>query len=166
MLGFQLIPNAQPRGHEAAVQSRTRTRGRGGAWPAAVLSGSGSSLPSGSEAALLTETFIRPDIPVTRPTKAIQTQTRRPAAATRDCFQAQKAGSELKSGCLGDSLINSHTTQLRPHSSPVPEAARVQEHGRASHCRAASAEPALRTCTRECALTEDRLAWRPSILCW
>lgn len=151
MLGFQLIRNAQPRGRSAI---RARTRGRGGACPAAAPAG--VNVPGRAQEAasplvrggLVHRNLHPPGIPVTRPTKAIQTQTRRPAAATRDCFQAQKAGSELKSGCLGDSLINSHATRLRPHSNPVPEAARVQEHGRVSRCRAASAELALRTCTR------------------
>lgn len=85
---------------------------------------------------------------VTCPKEAIQTQTRRTTAATQDSLQAQKAGSKVSCGCLGDSLINSHTAQLRLHSNPH---ARGRACARARPCQqlsAASAKLPLKTCTQ------------------
>lgn len=67
-------------------------------------------------------------------------------AAIRDYLQPQKAGSRLNGGCLGNSLINSHTTQLRLCSN-------LRGHGYrcASKCTTAVEQLAqtwLKTCTQ------------------
>lgn len=115
--------------------------------------GQGPASSYSPKVSLLTETSICPrNASVTCPKKVIQTYTRQVTTAW-DYLQPQKAGSKLNGGCLGNNLINRHTTRLRLHSNPHATATRVEEHGHAEqlaqNCLSKRAHKEL-----ECTLTK------------